>query len=193
MKKFNSIFAIAAVAVSTVFGFSSCDKSGDSINNIPDQSSKQEQKSDPKNVNYEYQVFISNSVLDFGECVFTVENNGQKTEYKASAAQSSSTTMELSGFGEAKSYSFNGKTVVMSNLKAGAKVTAEFIPNESAIAALPADGDINVGFSFVISGTNANNKTVYRTQQIPSIGLYNTYVGTALPLRVKSLSQEFND
>jgi len=49
MKKFNTILAIVAVALASVFGFTSCDKNDDSINNaVTPVQPKQEQKAQDK-------------------------------------------------------------------------------------------------------------------------------------------------
>ena len=156
MKKFNfkSIFAIAVVAVASVFGLSSCDKNDDMI--IPEAPSKEEVKA------AEHMVFVSNTVLDLGDVVLKVNNDGKTDEYHLSAGTAKSYS-QTKDDGSVKEYP--GKEIVVKNLKKGATVTPEFIPNESAIAAaLPAGGHYDVAFAnsankFLMPGL-ANEKVV---------------------------------
>lgn len=185
MKKFNFL-AIATIALTSVFGFTSCDKSNDSINDVPASQSKQE-------ANMEYQLFVSNEVLDLGDYVFTVENNGQTTTYKASEGQATSKTMKISKVNaDPEIITFYGKTVVMKDLKAGAKVTVEFVANESAIAALPADGKIDTGFSILLRGTNSKGQNVSSNEDMPGKGLKNANVLDFLTRKSTLFSKTIN-
>ena len=182
MKKFNSILAIAAIALTSVFGFTSCDKNNDSFNNMPDAGPTQKPV-DKKDSNY--QLFLSNEVLDLGDVVVTVE--GQSTQYKASEAPSTSTTMKFQVLDKTYEETFNGRTITVNNVKPGAKVTAEFIPNKEAIAALPADGATNMAVARYISGGESDK------MEYPSKGLINSKVESYLTRRVANLSHAFNN
>ena len=82
---------------------------------------------------------------------------------------------------------FNGRTITVNNVKPGAKVTAEFIPNKEAIAALPADGATNMAVARYISGGESDK------MEYPSKGLINSKVESYLTRRVANLSHAFNN
>ena len=187
MKKFNSILAIAAIALTSVFGFTSCDKNNDSFNNMPDTTVNGggTHKAETKKADSNYQLFLSNEVLDLGDVVVTVE--GQSTQYKASEAPSTSTTMKFQVLDKTYEETFNGRTITVNNVKPGAKVTAEFIPNKEAIAALPADGATNMAVARYISGGESDK------MEYPSKGLINPKVESYLTRRVANLSHAFNN
>ena len=192
MKKFNTILAIATVAISSVFGLTSCDKNDDSINNIPAPMPQQEVKEDAKNVDYDYQLFFSDEILSLGDCEITVENNGETTSYTASNGQAEAKTMASKDPAVSRVYNFNGKTVNIKNLKAGSKVTIKFVPDEQAIASLPADGSTNIGFSRLITGTNATGAHVSNSDDFPMPGLKNARVSDYITRRASDLSRTFD-
>ena len=117
--------------------------------------------------------------------VVTVE--GQNTQYKASEAPSTSTTMKFQILDKTYEETFNGRTITVNNVKPGAKVTAEFIPNKEAIAALPADGATNMAVARYISGGESDK------MEYPSKGLINSKVESYLTRRVANLSHAFNN
>jgi len=204
MKKFNSILAIAAVALTSVFGFTSCDKNDDSINNAatPVRPS-QEQKAQDKatNMYYGYQVFVSDQALALGDLVVTVDNNGQTQQYKASEGQTGSMLGNVDN-GEAPV--FMGRVVVVPVFKAsaeGVSISVKFEKNETAIAALPTDGCEDYLIAYTYS-KNVNPFTLdvlkesfkkgsIKGDKYVNIGLRNKSAVPYLVARSKSLSTSF--
>ena len=195
MKKFNSFFesakamtilAIAAIALTSVFGFTSCDKNNDSFNEpVQPTTFNCPQKPTNNKADSNYQLFLSNEVLDLGDVVVRVE--GENTEYKASEAPSTSTTMKFQVLDKTYEETFNGRTITVNNVKPGAKVTAEFIPNKEAIAALPADGTTNMAVARYITG-GENDK-----RENPTKGIINSKVESLLTRRVANFSHAFSN
>lgn len=121
MKKISYLFAIAAVALVSAFAFSSCGN---------DDDVKGESQKEPK---LEYRIFVSDEVLALGEVEVGVSFAGQ-TDVKKVKANGSATKEDKDGS------MFNGKVLLIQDIKDGSKVAVSFVPDEKAVAALPAEG-----------------------------------------------------
>ena len=161
MKKFNSFLAIAAIALTSVFGFTSCDKNDDVLNgqpditNTPGTSTTDTDTKENKGI-YECNYFVSDNVLSLGDFEITVEQDGEPTTYKVSEGQTAVETFNNADRDNFKSYQLAGHRLIIDNLKDGAKVNVKFVPNEDAISALPADGTITFGILRNIDGSKSS-------------------------------------
>ena len=86
MKKFNTILAIAAVALTSVFGFTSCDKNDDSINNIPAPNPTTKETPVPVPVEQDLYFYAPATAeqLKYMDATFTLSVDGQTKEIKLS-------------------------------------------------------------------------------------------------------------
>ena len=152
MKKFNSILAIAAVALTSVFGFTSCDKNDDMLNqpgttmDQPGDNGGIKDTPAQSNSTYNYILFANDNVLNLGDVKVTVEQDGQIQEYKLSDAQTATGTFKKKTKEGTVDVSLGGKMLVINNVKSGAKVAPSFDGNADAIAALQQDGHSDIVF-----------------------------------------------
>ncbi len=140
MKKFNSILAIATVALTSVFGFTSCDKADDDVFNQPNPVDKNETKY------FGLQVAINEEAFQFGDVVITTNINGQEVPYSLSEGQAKTMTKRqimqsvlkntnpkaLEGPDTTKVYNCRVLTIPTTACQGNVEFHAEFIPNESA-------------------------------------------------------------
>ena len=174
MKKFNSIFAVASVVLTSVFGFTSCQKDPLPVQNNKTEDTKQETKEESKvNKYYGFQMFVNDEALALGDIVVVVNSDGKTTEYKASESQTASvnskdfisvsdkTAMEVFNIKEGK-YSkevYTGKKLVVPNFYVKSDVSFEikFVPNEAALSALDMDGKTDVVLTYTYGYSPKNN------------------------------------
>jgi len=166
------LFAIATVALTSVFGFTSCDKNDDAINEaatpIPP---KQEQKAQEKSSSLNYfgaQVFINDDVLEYGDFVITVNHDGKSEEYKVSEGQT--VTFTAGQINKAANNadtglsgnSYSGKMLTIPNFKAAsgtASFDTKFVPNQAAFDKLTPETELTSIILPSFIGAAGNNVT----------------------------------
>jgi len=124
MRKFNSALAIVAVALASVFGFSSCDKNEDSFNQATVQT--QAKQVEKKTSGISLLVAMMDGQQNFVDQTYTIEMNGQKqvvkmADLKEIAKPTDYTTKVIGADGDeadVKYYSYNlGTTTAGQSVK----------------------------------------------------------------------------
>ena len=209
MKTFNSFFAnanvksiiaIAAVALTSVFGFTSCDKNDDVftretvvVKPFPGPTVDTPKAKTVEEC--EYKFFASDSILALGDFKITIEYKGEKQEFYASkGTRDVKAFLERCEDGVDEKFDPRGKTITVQGVKEGSIVTPEFIPNDAAIAARPADGKINIfACGFINGGVYScpmSGKVV--NMKYNMIGVPNNQIVNYINSRLATASTEIN-
>ena len=146
MKKFNAILAIATVALTSVFGFTSCQQDDAFDGGVvvcpgvmggPTTPTDTPTDTPKANGTVDFEFFVSDEVLSLGEYTLTMQESGRETVMNMADGENDSHYYNNNkGFEN----TFTGKKMVFHNLKPGTVVTPSFKAFDGAFESLPADG-----------------------------------------------------
>lgn len=142
MKKFSSFAAMVVVAVSAVFGLTSCqqddvfDNGGGIERPVPPTPSANPTSTDNASVDFEF--FVSDEILNLGDYTLTVERPNHTTVLDMASGECETKTYTNTQYGITKTST--GKKVVIYGLERGSVVTPSFKAFEGAFDLLPKDG-----------------------------------------------------
>lgn len=190
MKKFNTILAIATVALTSIFGFTSCEKNDDAFKQPETQVAKssqvQTQKSQTVCSTFEYNLFINDEILNLGDVVVSLEQDGHTTEYKASEAQTTTKVAKEEINGSIVETTIYGKMIVIKGIKPGAVINPSFHGNTDALASLPKDGKTDLAiFTYYIKNLH-NNKSSQKSSELYVYNPKNDTVESCINARMKA-------